>query len=64
VSFVKRQVKTGGQELTGGLALHPPAVSALAGTSILGWRWWMFLAGVSSLLARLFTLFGHFEILS
>ena len=36
-----RRVEAGGHELTGGLALHPPAVSAPAGTSILGWRCWL-----------------------
>jgi len=34
VAAGSRQVKAGGHELTGGLALHPPAVSAPAGTSI------------------------------
>jgi len=30
----KAQVKAGGHELTGGLALHPPAANAPAATSI------------------------------
>jgi hypothetical protein len=34
VTFLKRQVEDGGHELTGALALHAPAVSAPAGTSI------------------------------